>query len=290
MRKAVLWIVAMSTFVLAMPLWSAPVSADTVTITLYGDAGSGWGYSSTNLTNPGPMIVVYQGDVVKLTLIGTDPVDHNWFIDYNNDTLDNDGGPSSPVFRGATPILYQFIADRAGNDTYLCRFHTITMTGKIVVRPPRAVGYELFGNAGVGWGFNSTNLARPGPTLVVYQGGAVTLNLSGTDPVDHNWFIDYNNNSLVDGGEPLSTTFRGATVITWSFVPDRVGNFTYRCGFHPATMYGVIEVRYTGVGEARTGGPVIELVPAIMAGTLVFVFLFAAGYHLHAVRAQRRAK
>lgn len=290
MRAGILIVLVLATFAASVSFLAVPARAESLEITLYGNAGSGWGLNETNLTDPGPTIVVYRGDVLRLTLIGTDPVDHNWFIDYNGDSNDNDG-VSSPVFRGATPVSYEFVADREGNFTYLCRFHPNTMTGRIEIRPPRSVSYDLAGNTGSGWGFNATNLTNPGPTLVAYEGGAVTLNLSGTDTVQHNWFIDYNNNSRPDADEPVSTTFQGSTVVVWSFVPDRPGNFTYRCAFHPTTMTGRIEILPTGAAGPRDmGGPVIELIPGIMAGTLVFVFLFAAGYHLRAVRARRKSQ
>jgi len=271
---------------------SEPATLDTVSYTLYGNAGLGWGFDAGNMTIPGPTLVAHEGDAVNLTLIGADPVDHNWFLDFNNDSRDNDGAAtSSPVFRGATPVFFEFTVEWVGNDTYRCRFHAFTMVGVFQALPPRSVTYELVGNAGSGWGFNSTNVSNPGPTLVAYEGGAVTLNLSGTDTVQHNWFIDYDNDTQADPDEPVSTTFQGSTVVVWSFVPDRPGNFTYRCAFHPTTMTGRIEILATGAGRPPDrGGPVIELIPGIMAGTLVFVFLFAAGYHLRAVRARRRSQ
>ncbi|MGQ0796898.1 MAG: hypothetical protein ACT4OI_03400, partial [Methanobacteriota archaeon] len=99
------WILAAFLLTAALPLVvGAPAaSADAVRFTLYGHALQGWGPDAGNITNPGPRLVVYLGDVVNLTLVGADPgVLHNWFIDYDNDMIDDPEEPDSDDFMGTT--------------------------------------------------------------------------------------------------------------------------------------------------------------------------------------------
>jgi len=116
-----------------------------VNYTLVGNAVSGWGFSNATITQPGPNITVYLGDVVTLTLIGNDSnTPHNWFIDYNNDGQPSPGEPSSPDFNapgGPKVRVWNFTADRPGQYTYRCLYHPTSMTGTIIIlgeerRPP----------------------------------------------------------------------------------------------------------------------------------------------------------
>src|SRR5881409_1554965 len=69
----------------------------------------------------------------------------------------------------------------------------------------------LYANRSTGWGFSNTSLTSPGPNLEVEVVEHVTLNLTSLDGRNHNWFIDYNDNSVVDANESYSDsgTFRG---------------------------------------------------------------------------------
>jgi plastocyanin len=116
--------------------------------------------------------------------------------------------------------------------------------------------YTLFGDLVQGWGFTDTTITEPGPDLTVSVGDDVTLTLNSADGEPHNWFIDYDNDNVVDSGEPSSADFETST-ITYTFTPDRAGTFTYRCRFHPTTMTGTIIVQPAAVfvlyGSAEPG-------------------------------------
>jgi hypothetical protein len=116
------------------------VRAATVDITLYGSAGGitssppyGWGNSSSTITEPGPTLTVSQYDFVSLTLFSQDGLGHEFFVDYNNNSLVDPGEPVSPSF--STSIVFGFNATRAGVFTYLCRFYPSIMHGTFVVTP-----------------------------------------------------------------------------------------------------------------------------------------------------------
>jgi len=268
---------------------AGPAAADDVAFTLYGDAAGGWGPASDDMTNPGPTLVVYAGDRVNLTLIGNDSALHNWFIDFDGDLVDDPDEPNSADFQGTT-VSFEFLAGRAGTFTYRCRVHPTTMTGVIEIRAagrPRTL--TLYGDAGFGWGLDPGNVTNPGPPIVWYAGDNVTLTLIGNDSALHNWFIDFDGDLVDDPGETSSADFQAnTTVFTFTVTPTMVGNWTYRCRVHPTTMTGSIEIRGSGGGAPPP--PPIPLIPAIMIGTVVFALVFAAAYHVRAVRAHRRSK
>ena len=105
-----------------------------------------------------------------------------------------------------------------------------------------SVNFTLHGDAGLGWGFTSATMTKPGPNVTVHLGDRVNLTLIADDSADHNWFIDYDNSLGPNGDEPSSPTFNNSGVLAWPFVADRPGNWTYRCRFHPTSMYGTISV------------------------------------------------
>ncbi len=110
-------------------------------IWLNGNAITG-GKTGWNGTSPGPYITVTSGQTVLLLLNSTD-IDHNWFIDINNDF--HIGEISSPVFSISTsplsfifrPVIDQNIP-KAGNYTYRCMYHLNVMYGtiRVVQLPP----------------------------------------------------------------------------------------------------------------------------------------------------------
>lgn len=270
----------------SVTVWSP--SAEGPSFTLYGDARDGWGPTNTTITNPGPSLEVFKGDIVSVTLIGNDILPHNWFVDYNDNRVVDAGEPSSPDFQGVgDAVVWNFTADRPGSYTYRCRYHPTTMTGSIEVRATgRPKAFILYGNALAGWGVNNTTITRPGPALVVDQGDNVTMTLVGNDPLAHNWFVDYNGNSVPDPGEPSSPDFEGVgDTIVWNFTANRPGAFTYRCRYHPGAMTGNITVVGTGP-PPPDGGVTVPLIPAIMIGTIVVVLLAAAVVQIRAMRAR----
>jgi plastocyanin len=110
--------------------------------------------------------------------------------------------------------------------------------------------FTLYGHSVDGWGFSNATTSKPGPTLVVHLGDSVEMTLIGKDlNTHHNWFIDYNNNTNQDPDEPASSNFNGPGDVKVGFYPfmaERPGNWTYRCGFHPRDMWGMLQVMPTG--------------------------------------------
>ena len=275
-------------FAIAFAVPSGPGAAADQAVTLAGDAGRGWGFTNATITDPGPDLSFVIGQPVFLTLIGADSALHNWFIDYNDNLQPDPGEPSSPDFQAPsnTIITWSFVPDRLGNWTYRCRVHQTSMIGSVSI--VAATNFTLVGNAGMGWGFSNDTMDNPGPRLVAVAGTNLTLTLFGNDSVDHNWFIDYNNNLVPDAGEPSSPDFSDTSPVVWTFLLDRAGNFTYRCRFHQTSMTGNIVV----LGEPREDRPLfnVALIPGIMIVTLGGVLVFAAVYHVRAVGASKQQK
>ncbi len=259
--------------------------------TLYGDASSGWGNTSTSLTNPGPTLYVYQGDDVSITLHAADSgMPHNWWIDFNGNNQIDSGEVSSPDFSSTTgPIVFNFTVptDLVGPETYLCRYHKITMRGQIVILTPPVI--TLYGDVDKGWSFaDNKSTPGPGPTLYMLFGTNLTIHLVSLDAntTPHTWFVDYANDTG-SSGDPISGMFNATSPGQFVYTPDRTGTFEYRCSIHPATMFGVIIVAGTA---APPSGLQLELVPAIMIATVAGVLVLAAVYQIRAVRAARRSK
>ncbi len=150
----------------------------------------------------------------------------------------------------------------------------------------------LYGAALGGWGFGPNNTTNPGPHLYVTYGDTVQLTLIAADGATHTWFIDYNNNSIVDPGEHNSPSFSQGHSILWNFTADRVGTFVYRCSIHTSSMTGLITIaaqtHYTLYGDALKGwgfsptnitkpGPIL----VIEAGVNVTLTLYAADGATH---------
>lgn len=273
---------------------AAPVVATgaVASYTLYGSALSGWGFAANNTTNPGPHLTVQYGDTIQLTLISADGsgVNHNWFIDFDNNSSPSPGEPTSPIFTQGNSILWNFTADRLGTFVYRCEVHPTGMIGLITIAAP--THYTLYGNALTGWGVNATNLSSPGPTLVVAEGVNVTLTLYSVDGTFHTWFIDSDNSSSVTSGETPSPQFGGSgnpNPLNYTFRATQAGTFVYRCGIHLTSMWGMIVVVGTTTGVARGGLP-IGLIPGIMLAVIVGVLGLAVVYQVRATRAARLKK
>lgn len=118
--------------------------------------------------------------------------------------------------------------------------------------------YTLYGDAVSGWGLTGSSISKPGPTLVVTTGEALDLHLYSEDGASHTWFVDTNNNSAADAGEPISPIFNLTTGATWyNFTATlAAGTYTYRCGIHPGSMWGELVVQaaptFTLWGSAAT--------------------------------------
>jgi plastocyanin len=288
---------AMATTSVPTPSFAADV-APRANFTLYGDAIiSGWGFSNATISKPGPTLPVYLGDSVELTLIARDSFEHNWFIDYNNNTNQEPGELASPNFNGLSDpkvVQFPFVADRPGNWTYRCGFHPTQMWGMLQVMPTgRPLNATLVGSATRGWGLSNATISEPGPGIRAGVGAYITLTLlaDAHDSFQHNWFIDYNNNTQQDVGEPVSRDFNGPsdpTVVTFPFNATRAGSFTYRCAFHPTMRFGAIFI--VGQASAPPTGLGVALIPGIMLIALGGVLVFAVAYQVRSVRAAKRHK
>jgi len=270
---------------------SAPASAANGSpspISLYGDSVRGWGLNNTTITSPGPTLTVPLGYPVTLALAGLEQggVTHNWFIDYNGNDQPDVGEPKSPDFTKAGPILFTFIPDRNGSFTYKCAYHPRSMVGTIRVIPQTNV--TLYGNFARGWGLSNSTIQKPGPSLVLLSGTNVTFILIANDTsVTHDFFIDYDGSRTPGPGEPKAPDFSGGNPVKVTIHLDRAGNFTYYCEYHPGDMYGTVVI----LGPAVAGGGFnVALIPGIMLLALGGVLIFAAIYHVRAVRAVKRAK
>lgn len=289
--------------VLALPTSATPATVlpplKTGTVdafALYGDAVGGWGFAANNTSAPGPHLTVSYGDTVQLTLIAADQANHNWFIDYNNNSFPDGSEPSSPIFTSTNSIVWSFTADSIGTFVYRCKVHPTSMWGLITIAAP--THYTLYGSVTpprVGWGFNATNISAPGPTLVIEAGTNVTLTLYSADnstvSVTHSWLLDYNNDSAANTGEPLSPTFGGPgnlNPINYSFTATRTGTFVYRCGIHTTQMWGLIVI--LGKAAPSSNAFPIGLIPGIMLVVLGGVLLLGAVYQVRASRAARMRK
>src|SRR6266849_5681613 len=108
--------------------------------------------------------------------------------------------------------------------------------------------YWLVGDAFFNW--NGTK-SSPGPLLTASDRDNVTLHFLSNDTAYHSWYLDFNDNLLVDANEAgtRSADFNSKTVwADFTFnaslgtfplgtIPHG-GLFTYRCAQHPGVMYG----------------------------------------------------
>jgi FtsP/CotA-like multicopper oxidase with cupredoxin domain len=109
-------------------------AATTRYFTLYGSASSGWGFTDTSISRPGPTITVEQGDTVNLTLISQDSLPHQFFVSYTNASSPGSGDPESALFNSKTS--FQFVAtNTTGTYTYRCAVHPGVMYGYFKVVP-----------------------------------------------------------------------------------------------------------------------------------------------------------
>jgi len=108
--------------------------------------------------------------------------------------------------------------------------------------PTANVTFTLYGSTSRGWGFTSSTITSPGPTLVVTKGDHVFLNLFAADSAPHTWFADYDGDLLADVNEPLSDLFVTGGLM-FDFFADVAGRFTYWCDIHYGAMRGILDVR-----------------------------------------------
>jgi heme/copper-type cytochrome/quinol oxidase subunit 2 len=141
---------------------------------------------------------------------------------------------------------------------FLAAFVAITQIHGAKAATTRNV--TLYGYYLQGWGFTSTSISSPGPTIVVEQGDTINLTLISNDGITHRFFVSYTNSSSPSSGEPESQDFSGTS--NYQFVAtNTTGTYTYRCLHHPDVMYGYFQVVPTGT--------IPEFQPLIMLSLLV---------------------
>jgi hypothetical protein len=135
-KASVLTALLIATGILGLAL-SIRVHASPSSPTLFGriNAPSGWGFTSTAVTSPGPDITVLPGETVDITIKSGDGFTHNWGVDYNGNGIIDTGEPLSN--NTATSTSFTFTATTTpGQYTYWCFIHKGPMTGKFIVESP----------------------------------------------------------------------------------------------------------------------------------------------------------
>jgi len=143
--------------------------------------------------------------------------------------------------------------------------------------PASAVSITLYGSftAPQGWGWASTNITDPGPTLTVHQGDVITFHLFSQDGMAHMLVIDLDNSMTQNAGDQASASFMSSTIATdFTFTAATVGTFNYFCGFHPyAAMHGSLVVQATGGGGGGTSGGIDTTL--LIGGVVIIVAIVA---------------
>lgn len=146
----------------------------------------------------------------------------------------------------------------------------VTLTG---TRPASTtVSFNLFGSLTQGWGFTSTTLTSPGPTITVHQGDLVNVTLTSQDGAPHQFYVDYNGDHAPDNGEPVSPVFTGT--INFQFIVSTLGTFTYYCAIHPMVMFGTFNVLAASPVTTQIGK---QLVSLNIGSSAVLVFNWNTG-------------
>src|SRR6266496_5105844 len=127
-------------------------------------------------------------------------------------------------------------------------------------------------------GWNDTS---PGPTITVVSGETVNLLLNATDCLSHNWYIDVNNNSQPDPNEISSLDFSPNTKTQlFTFTPTigqnipSAGNWTYKCRYHPYSMYGTIRVIQPNFSLSASPTSLVTTTRAMATSTVTVSLLF----------------
>src|SRR3989475_9328136 len=169
-------------------------------------------------------------------------------------------------------------SDANSKDLRVGRVHGLQPLGDRLRRPscgrPGQPTIHLWMSRAGGWGITNTSLQNPGPNLAVTLGDNVTLYLNGTDNRNHNWFIDYNNNSAVNANETnvSSPNFRNPTELKWNFTAYRVGTFVYRSRLDTNVWGNITISASSGSNPLLPGG---ENTVLIVAGVLIIVAVIA---------------
>src|SRR5213593_2428068 len=131
--------------------------------------------------------------------------------------------------------------------------------------PSLHLTYWLNGSAFQNW---NNSRSSPGPLTTATDGDNVTIMLLSTDGFTHSWFLDLNNHTAFDPTESntRSPDFSSQTIwknftftVRLGLLIPHGGNFTYRCVYHLASMYGTFKF-YAGPVASFTHTPATPLV------------------------------
>jgi FtsP/CotA-like multicopper oxidase with cupredoxin domain len=146
-------------------------------------------------------------------------------------------------------------------------FIAVFMTQTLEAKATTSRSFALFGHYTQGWGFSSTSITSPGPTIVVEQGDTVNLTLTSSDGITHRFFVSYTNASTPAPGDPQSPDFSSSTINYQFNASSTVGTYTYRCFYHPGTMWGYFQVVPAGtIPEFQ----LLIMLTLLIAATAVF--------------------
>jgi len=98
---------------------------------LYGTLEDGWGLGPANITNPGPTLLVSEGDTLSVTVVGYDGAFHYLYVDLNGNGRPDPGEPRSDEVFGSFRVLN--ITAPAGVYAYYCGNHQTEMHGTLRV-------------------------------------------------------------------------------------------------------------------------------------------------------------
>ncbi len=135
--------------------------------------------------------------------------------------------------------------------------HVVSMEPGLALAQPFGPGvhrtYWLVGGTTYNWNGSLTN---PGPLVTADDGDNVTIMLQSSDGATHSWFLDFNDNFILDSNEVATRSLDFRSTGSWldftfatglGTVIPHGGNFTYRCQQHAHTMFGTFKFN---------GGPV----------------------------------
>jgi plastocyanin len=142
-------------------------------------------------------------------------------------------------------------------------------------------------------GWNGTT-THPKPTITVQQGDLISVILSSSDTLSHQFLVDADGDGAADLADcptvdPCSTMFSSATPFTYNFtISFSPGMCKYFCTVHPTVMVGNFVVVSTAVGGAPLAVDKLGLLAPYIGLATVIVGLF--GTMLFYVRKVRKAE
>jgi plastocyanin len=215
------------------------------------------GQSGQDRFNPS-LIVVNQGDTVKLTFINNDTVIHNFVIgapyhinvnasvpglindltgqEVTGPATNNSPGVIVTGSPGSVTARYTFVAQYAGIYEFVCTYHVaIGMFGYLVVLPNAAFQAAIT--------TTTTTPSSPTISLVTILPGAAYPNSTGYSPpvitvvIGVNNTVEWvNNDSAPHTVTATDRSFDSGNLNpgdTWTYTFNTPGTYTYVCTYHP---------------------------------------------------------